>query len=303
VRAVTIIPDTKDWTWVLDRPCPECGLDTLTISAAMAGEIIRGNARQWQEILGGPGDVARRPAPGTWSGLEYGCHVRDVLRRFDERLVLMLTTDGPRYPNWDQDATALAGRYAEQDPVRVAAELGAAADVIAARFDEVSGDQWQRTGFRSDGARFTIATLARYLIHDPVHHLYDVTAVAATARPVAREQVADWIAAYELAWRAPGTAALARIFTPGATYRQGPYEEPVVGLPAISRMWEAEREGPAEIFRLTGDVIAVDAPTAVARLEVRYGDPVRQEYRDLWIMRFAGDGRCASFEEWPFSPR
>jgi hypothetical protein len=37
-------------------------------------------------------------------------------------------------------------------------------------------------------------------------------------------------------------------------------------------------------------------------VEVSYGDPVRQEYRDLWIVRFAGDGRCASFEEWPFWP-
>jgi hypothetical protein len=37
-------------------------------------------------------------------------------------------------------------------------------------------------------------------------------------------------------------------------------------------------------------------------VEVSYGDPVRQEYRDLWIVGFAGDGRCASFEEWPFWP-
>jgi hypothetical protein len=22
-----IVPDTKDWTWVLERPCPECGFD------------------------------------------------------------------------------------------------------------------------------------------------------------------------------------------------------------------------------------------------------------------------------------
>jgi hypothetical protein len=41
----------------------------------------------------------------------------------------------------------------------------------------------------------------------------------------------------------------------------------------------------------------------VARVEVWYGDPVRQEYRDLWIMRFAGDGRCRSFEEWPYWPQ
>ena len=114
------------------------------------------NARQWQEVLAGLGDMARRPSPGTWSALGYACHVRDVLRLYDERLVLMLAAAGPRYPDWDQDATAVAGRYAEQDPSRVAADLGDAAGVIAARFGEVSGDQWQRAGLRSDGVRFTV---------------------------------------------------------------------------------------------------------------------------------------------------
>ena len=45
----------------------------------------------------------------------------------------------------------------------------------AGRFEGVTGDQWQRTGARSDGARFTVETFARYFVHDPVHHLYDVT--------------------------------------------------------------------------------------------------------------------------------
>jgi len=56
------------------------------------------------------------------------------------------------------------------------------------------------------------------------------------------------------------------------------------------------------VFRMTSDVIAVDGDTAVVRVEVGYGDPVRQEYRDLWVLRFAGHGRCAWFEEWPFWP-
>jgi ketosteroid isomerase-like protein len=117
-----------------------------------------------------------------------------------------------------------------------------------------------------------------------------------------REQAEAWIAAYERAWRAPGTEALGELFTPDATYLQGPYDEPVIGLPAIGRMWEAEREGPDEAFRMTSDVIAVDGATAVARLEVHYGDPVWQQWRDLWVIRFADDGRCAAFEEWPVSP-
>jgi uncharacterized protein (TIGR02246 family) len=117
-----------------------------------------------------------------------------------------------------------------------------------------------------------------------------------------RSEVAEWVAAYERAWRAPGTASLATIFTPDATYLQGPYDDRLSGRPAIAGMWEAEREGPDENFRVTSDVIAVDGRTAVVRAEVWYGDPVRQEYRDLWIIRFADDGRCTSFEEWPFWP-
>ena len=115
--------------------------------------------------------------------------------------------------------------------------------------------------------------------------------------------MARWIAAYESAWRAPGTDALAGIFTPDATYRGGPYDEPVVGLPAIARMWEAERDGPDEAFQMASEIIAVDGATAVVRVQVRYGDPVTQEWRDLWLVRFAADGRCAAFEEWPFAPR
>ena len=53
---------------------------------------------------------------------------------------------------------------------------------------------------------------------------------------------------------------------------------------------------------MTSEVVAADGDTAVVRVGVSYGDPVRQEYRDLWIVRFAGDGRCTSFEEWPFWP-
>jgi hypothetical protein len=115
-------------------------------------------------------------------------------------------------------------------------------------------------------------------------------------------QVTAWVYGYERAWRAPGTDQLAELFTPGATYQQGPYDEPVTGLPAIARMWEAERTGPDEIFSLAFEVVAVDGATAVVRAEVIYGDPVSAQWRDLWVIRFAPDGRCASFEEWPFSP-
>jgi uncharacterized protein (TIGR02246 family) len=117
-----------------------------------------------------------------------------------------------------------------------------------------------------------------------------------------RTAVADWIEAYEQAWRTPGTDALASVFTEDARYSQGPYKEPVLGLAAIGRMWEATREGAAEPFTMTSSIVAVDGDTAVVRVEVHYAEPSPHEYRDLWVMRFAPDGRCREYEEWPFAP-
>jgi hypothetical protein len=171
-----IVPDTKDWTWVLERPCPECGFDTRAFPREQVGQLLRDNAAQWQQLLRQADDAARRPTPDKWSLLEYACHVRDVFRRFDERLVLMLTHEGPLFANWDQDETAEADRYAEQEPQRVATEIASAVEPLADRVDSVTGGQWSRTGIRSDGAHFTVESLARYLLHDPVHHLSDVGA-------------------------------------------------------------------------------------------------------------------------------
>ncbi len=87
----------------------------------------------------------------------------------------MLLEEDPLYPNWDQDATAVEERYREQDPAVVSVQLHDAANALADAFDTVEGDQWLRRGRRGDGARFSIAGFSRYLLHDPVHHLYDVT--------------------------------------------------------------------------------------------------------------------------------
>jgi hypothetical protein len=86
----------------------------------------------------------------------------------------MLHENGPRYPNWDQDQSAIDKDYAKAYPTVVSAELAHHAEPLAARFDAVNGDMWERTGYRSDGAAFTVESFARYLIHDPVHHLWDV---------------------------------------------------------------------------------------------------------------------------------
>jgi ketosteroid isomerase-like protein len=116
---------------------------------------------------------------------------------------------------------------------------------------------------------------------------------------VDRDGVTRWVAGYERAWRAGDLDAVAELFTEDARYRASPYEEPEVGHAAIRAFW-LDDEG--ETFTVAAEPVAVEGRDAVVRLEVHYGQPVRQEYRDLWVLRFADDGRVEDFEEWAYWP-
>lgn len=173
---MTIEPDTSDWTWVLDRPCPECGFDAPGLDRGRIPRALRDNATLWDVVLR-TDDAAVRPSAHVWSPLEYGCHVHDVHRLFAERLRVMLEQDAPEFDSWDQDAAAAADDYSSQQPLTVAAAVVAAAEEVAAGYEQVWGDQWQRRGRRGDGASFTVDTVARYHLHDVVHHAHDVSHV------------------------------------------------------------------------------------------------------------------------------
>jgi len=161
-----IVPDEKDWTWVLSRPCTQCGFDASTVTPSTVPGSVENMLPRWRAVLRRP-DATERPDDSTWSALEYACHVRDVFNLFDRRLNLMLTDDNARFQNWDQDKTALESDYANADPAVVSAELTAEGQQVAA-------SQWDRTGLRSNGSEFTVLTLAQYFLHDVVHHLADV---------------------------------------------------------------------------------------------------------------------------------
>ena len=168
-----IEPDEKDWTWVLDRPCPDCGFEASDHPRERLGAGIRRVALRWRPLLDRP-LAAERPRPDQWSALEYGAHVRDVFTICLGRLQKMLAEDDPTFMNWDQDATAVEDGYSGQDPFEVARQLEAAAIAFAEAYDAVEDVQWARTGTRSDGARFTVESFGRYVLHDPVHHVWDV---------------------------------------------------------------------------------------------------------------------------------
>jgi hypothetical protein len=116
-----------------------------------------------------------------------------------------------------------------------------------------------------------------------------------------RDEVMHWVEAYERAWRGGDERAVEQLFTPGAQYLRSPYADPLDGHAAIQDFWRDEDED-GSIFRMGAEPAAVEGTDAVVRVTVEYGDPVHQEYVDLWVLRFADDGRVEHFEEWAYWP-
>lgn len=166
-------PDDKDWTWVLSAPCPECGFDATQWDLPGLADLCRATVPGYRAALART-DARTRPAPTVWSSSEYGAHVRDVHRIFAERMAWVLREDTPTFANWDQDATAAEQRYDLQDPAVIADELADAAEQVAVLYADIAPESWGRRGLRSNGSAFTVLTLARYHLHDVVHHLVDV---------------------------------------------------------------------------------------------------------------------------------
>lgn len=171
-------PDTADWTWVLDRPCPECGFVAGDVSPQDVPALVRDAGARFAAALDRPG-VRERPAPDVWSPLEYACHVRDVCKVMRSRIELILTGDGSApvlFADWDQDATAVTAKYWRSDPKAVAASISSAAGAAAKAFSRPRTDQWEWPALRSNGSVFTAATLGQYFVHDLHHHLWDIRA-------------------------------------------------------------------------------------------------------------------------------
>ena len=160
--------------------CEECGFSDASVSPAYVVAALRKFGKRYQAPLsrflpGEDGDalVRQRPGPGVWSALEYAAHVRDVFAWYEERVRRSLVEDQPYYSGPDPDEAAEAGRYNEQDPSAVAAELAANAEKLADTLEGLPQDAWDRVHLRRGQPR-TVLFSARRAVHEGNHHLLDI---------------------------------------------------------------------------------------------------------------------------------
>src|SRR6266851_3804520 len=122
-------------------PCEECGYDYEALSRGEILAVVPDMAAQNRNLLGSvPAERLRaHTRSGSWSPLEYGCHVRDVLIVQRDRVLRAQAQQTPRFESMRRDERALEERYNEQDPVAVGAAIAAAATELTSALASTRG--------------------------------------------------------------------------------------------------------------------------------------------------------------------
>ena len=174
----------RDWFEVVAAAtCPDCGFDATALGPEAIAPAVATHAAAFAALVRAttPSVLRARPAPDTWSALEYAAHVRDVLAVFDARILRALAETDPELGWWDHEAAVVDEAYVAQDPRAVADALAANADAFAARLAAVPADGWARTATRRGVEHFRVDGLARFVLHEVQHHLHDARAAVGAA--------------------------------------------------------------------------------------------------------------------------
>lgn len=113
-----------------------------------------------------------------------------------------------------------------------------------------------------------------------------------------RSSVEDWVAAYRQAWESNEEADIRGLFTEDAAYCGRPASRPWVGHAAIVAGWLEHADAPGETD-FSAEPLALDGDLAVVRCVTTYPSGAKSGvYDNLWVIRFAADGRAEEFTDW-----
>ena len=157
---------------------------------ASLGTELMESAAAWRDFLMEADETYLRtnPAPGIFSPMQYGAHVRDILRVYGDRILIMLEEDSPVFAQFNPAESVWAG-YNRLGRSELADDLEAQAGRLATILGGLQRAQWSLTMTRDGGGdgvhRFTVSGLASYAVHEAHHHLLDAngTLPPTTPRP------------------------------------------------------------------------------------------------------------------------
>jgi uncharacterized protein (TIGR02246 family) len=115
-----------------------------------------------------------------------------------------------------------------------------------------------------------------------------------------RATVEEWVAAYRRAWTSNDPADIGALFTDDAEYLSTPGSAPWSRRETIVRRWLGRRDEPGT-WTFASEVLATEEDLGIVRGETTYlatAEEPEARYANLWLIRFAPDGRARRFEEW-----
>lgn len=115
-----------------------------------------------------------RPAPRTWSPLEYAAHVSEAVPWYVGRVRRVLREADARLAPFDWDRAASEGGYRQRGVETVAGEVLRACAELAEVARAVTEDDLARAGTGSDGTPRTVRTLLARAGHELAHHELDI---------------------------------------------------------------------------------------------------------------------------------
>ncbi|MCU0259588.1 MAG: DinB family protein [Ilumatobacteraceae bacterium] len=155
--------------------CEICGFAWDAVPTGDVATRVADGAEEVAALLADP-HAGQRPSVGRWSGLEYACHVRDVLLHVRDRLVIGLVEDDPTFKPLYRDERVDLGLYHDDTAEVVATEVRVAAALFARTFDRLSVEQLRRPvqyAYPAPATR-TLLWMGQQVVHEVEHHLADM---------------------------------------------------------------------------------------------------------------------------------
>ncbi|MGH8828339.1 MAG: nuclear transport factor 2 family protein [Jiangellaceae bacterium] len=109
--------------------------------------------------------------------------------------------------------------------------------------------------------------------------------------------VSVWVEGYLRAWNSNHPEDIRGLFSEDATYFTEPYSEPWRGPQAIVDGWLTHKDEPGQTS-FESNTLVVTPDLAIVEGRTKYHVEPQRTYRNLWLIRLDGDGRCTEFTEW-----